>query len=95
MNRVFTAAVLALAAMQAASAQNFADMTKGVREVPTARLLRNTDSVPLTSKVPNPKVKPGLVDWHASVNDALLAARTTGKPVLLLNLLGNLDEGFC
>lgn len=97
MNRVLTAAILALAAMQAAFGQDRADMSKALREFPTARLLRTTDLLaPGTrSKVPNPKVKPGLVTWHGSFDEAVAAAKGSGKPVLLLNLLGNLDEEFC
>jgi hypothetical protein len=43
----------------------------------------------------NPKVKPGLVSWHPTMADACAAAKRTGKPVLLFQLMGNLDERFC
>jgi hypothetical protein len=43
----------------------------------------------------NPKVQPGLVGWHPTMAEACAAARRTGKPVLLFQLMGNLDERFC
>ena len=41
------------------------------------------------------RVQPGLVAWHADRAAALTAAKTSGKPVLLFQLLGRLDETFC
>jgi hypothetical protein len=41
------------------------------------------------------KVAPGLVRWHAGFEAACAAARVSGKPVLLFQLLGRLDEEFC
>lgn len=38
------------------------------------------------------KVKPGRVRWHPSFADACQAARQSGKPVLLFQLIGKLDE---
>jgi hypothetical protein len=43
----------------------------------------------------NPKVQPGLVHWHATFADACAAARKSGKPVLLFQMMGKLDEQFC
>jgi hypothetical protein len=40
-------------------------------------------------------VAPGLVPWHASFDEACAVARRSGKPVLLFQLLGRLDEEFC
>ena len=40
-------------------------------------------------------VKPGEVRWHGSFEKALAAAGVSGKPVMLFQLLGRLDEGFC
>ncbi len=37
----------------------------------------------------------GLVRWHASFGAAQAAARASGKPVLLFQLLGRLDDEFC
>ena len=43
----------------------------------------------------NPKVKPGKVAWHDNFEAACEAARSSGRPVLLFQLLGNLDDQFC
>ncbi len=43
----------------------------------------------------NPKVKPGLVNWHVSFADAQTASQKSGKPVLLLHMMGQLDRQFC
>ena len=37
----------------------------------------------------------GHVAWHPSYDDALAAAEQSGKPVLLFQLLGRLDEALC
>lgn len=41
------------------------------------------------------KVAPGLVRWHADFASACAAACTSGKPVLLFQLLGRLDDELC
>ena len=38
---------------------------------------------------------PGLVPWHASVDVARAAARESGKPVLVFQMLGRLDDAMC
>ena len=43
----------------------------------------------------NPKVAPGKILWHANFNAACAASRKSRKPVLLFQLLGNLDDRFC
>lgn len=43
----------------------------------------------------NPKVTPGLVQWKNDFEDACLASKRSGKPVLLFQVLGRLDERFC
>ncbi len=43
----------------------------------------------------NPRVKPGLVNWHASVADARAAAQRSGRPVLVFHMMGQLDRQFC
>jgi hypothetical protein len=43
----------------------------------------------------NPKVTPGLVHWTGDFEDACRAAQRSGKPVLLFQVLGRLDERFC
>ena len=37
----------------------------------------------------------GMVDWHPSFDEACEAAVESGKPVLLFQLFGRLDEEFC
>ena len=43
----------------------------------------------------NPRVKPGLVNWHATVADARAAAEKSGRPVLVFHMMGQLDRQFC
>jgi hypothetical protein len=43
----------------------------------------------------NPAVVPGLVRWHRDFATACRAAATSGKPVMLLHMLGRLDQQFC
>lgn len=35
------------------------------------------------------------IRWHASAEAARAAARASGKPVLVFQLLGNLDDDLC
>jgi hypothetical protein len=43
----------------------------------------------------NPKVQPGLVRWHADYAAACAAGKESGKPVLLFQMMGRLDQQFC
>jgi hypothetical protein len=43
----------------------------------------------------NPKVAPGKVRWHADLAAACRAAQKSGKPVLLFQMMGKLDDQFC
>lgn len=43
----------------------------------------------------NPRVQPGLVNWHGSVADARAAAARSGRPVLVFHMMGRLDRQFC
>src|SRR5712692_5694183 len=75
-----------------------ADITKTLRiEKPTGTILaHNTASVPASGKeFVNPKVQPGSVHWHPSLADACAAAKKSGKPVLLFQMMGKLDDQFC
>ncbi len=75
-----------------------ADITKTLRiEKPASAILaHNTAGVTATGKeFINPKVQPGGVRWHLSLADACAAAKKSGKPVLLFQMMGNLDEQFC
>jgi hypothetical protein len=52
-------------------------------------------SVADTKDAANPKVKPGDVKWHPSFAEACKAAEKSGKPVLLFQMMGKLDDQFC
>jgi hypothetical protein len=41
------------------------------------------------------KVLPGNVTWHASFAAACEASRKSGKPVLLFQMMGQLDDALC
>jgi hypothetical protein len=84
------AAALGLAAVAPAQ-------TKGLIERPTERVLAAATAGPAAAAdgFANPKVPPGKVRWHASFEDACRAARASGKPVLLFQMMGRLDEKFC
>ena len=71
--------------------------SKYVIEQPTKQLLakETASSPPAESAFVNPKVQPGLVTWHATFADACQAARRSGKPVLLFQMMGKLDDQFC
>ena len=40
-------------------------------------------------------VRPGWVSWHSDFDGALAASRVSGRPVLLFQLLGDLDRVHC
>ena len=50
---------------------------------------------PMPAPADNPKVQPGKVKWHANFADACAAAQKSGKPVLLFQMMGKLDDQFC
>jgi hypothetical protein len=71
-----------------------ADRTKKeVIEKPTEAVVAKASSS--AADTDNPKVEPGKVRWHATFADACAAAEKSHKPVLLFQLMGNLDERFC
>jgi len=43
----------------------------------------------------NPKVQPGLVRWHKTIEAAEAASKKSGKPVFVLQMLGRMDDHFC
>ncbi len=43
----------------------------------------------------NPRVAPGLVRWHSGFDAARAAARASGKPVFLFQMMGRRDQQFC
>jgi hypothetical protein len=74
-----------------------ADRTKMVRiEKPTRLIVaRNSAALPAAADPSNPKVEPGLVKWHPTLAAACEVSRQSGKPVLLLQMMGKLDDKFC
>jgi hypothetical protein len=75
------------------------DRPKNFIEGPTQRLLARQTSVETiraaNQRFVNPKVEAGKVRWHRTFADACAAARKSGKPVLLFQMMGKLDERFC
>jgi hypothetical protein len=73
------------------------DMGKGTIEIPTKRLLaeKSAAAPAKAAEFVNPKVQPGAVRWQPSFAAACEAARQSGKPVLLFQMMGKLDEQFC
>lgn len=75
-----------------------ADITKEVRiEKPTNTILaQQSGNIADHGKYfVNPKVQPGSVLWHPTLAAACEAARKSGKPVLLFQMMGKLDDQFC
>jgi len=70
------------------------DIGKTVHIEPPTKAIVATKSanVPIAD---NPKVQPGLVRWHKDFNEACAAAKKSGKPVLLFQMMGKLDDQFC
>jgi hypothetical protein len=72
------------------------DMPKYVVERPTKELLAaRSGAAAMAAASENPKVAPGRVSWHPTFAAACAASRASGKPVLLFQMMGNLDEQFC
>jgi hypothetical protein len=73
------------------------DIGKSVVERPTEQLIASaaTAANGPTSALVNPKVEPGKVKWHADFATARAASAKTGKPVLLFQMMGKLDDEFC
>jgi hypothetical protein len=74
------------------------DRPKYFIEMPAKRLLAkrtNAATLPSAEQFVNPKVEPGKVRWHKNFADACAAAKKSGKPVLLFQMMGKLDERFC
>lgn len=70
------------------------DPTKRVRiEGPATAVVRN--SGPTSPADSNPPIRPGKVQWHNTFAEATAAAKKSGKPVLLLHMMGKLDLQFC
>ncbi len=90
---LITPLVLASAVLVARAAE------EETHPVPDLRKSRVEAPVKAALSVESPRapgaVKPGDVKWHPSLAAAVETARNTGRPVLLFQLLGRLDEEFC
>ena len=85
---------LALAALLTSPAMS--DMPKYVVERSTKDVLAaHSGAAAMTIASANPKVAPGRVSWHPTFAAACAASLASGKPVLLFQMMGNLDEQFC
>jgi hypothetical protein len=74
------------------------DRGKYVVEAPAERLVAARTAPPAAAAdagFVNPKVQPGKVRWHADFDTACRAATRSGKPVLLFQMMGRLDQKFC
>jgi len=75
-----------------------ADLTTStvIEKTASTILAHNTAGAAATGRdFVNPKVQPGKVHWHASFESACKAAKKSGKPVLLFQMMGKLDDQFC
>lgn len=61
-------------------------------EPPTLAAVRGSATA---DKFVNPKVAPGKVSWHKDLAAACAASVKSGKPVLLFQMMGKLDDEFC
>jgi hypothetical protein len=91
----------------APESERVADPGKKVIELPVKKLLDSrkprredpanvvaTEAAEEADPDDNPRVRPGLVRWHANFDAACAASAESGKPVLLFQLLGRLDQRF-
>jgi hypothetical protein len=95
--RVVERPVKSLLGSQLAPAKKALVETKLVIENPLKDALAKAGdaTAPPAPEATNPKVEPGLVRWHPSFAAACQAASKSGKPVLLFQMMGNLDDRFC
>lgn len=72
------------------------DYTKKAIELTAKSLIAETAPAPRPAVIDaeNPWVEPGKVKWHKSFADARSAAELSGKPVLLFQMMGRLDQQF-
>jgi hypothetical protein len=73
------------------------DRTKRIVEAPSERLVAAATAAPAAAgdAFVNPRVSPGKVRWHPDFATACRAAAQSGKPVLLFQMMGRLDQKFC
>jgi hypothetical protein len=90
--------VLAGAAGAKASPQKSRPTDMAKMEIETATKVAVGNGVGAAAAAPafvNPKVAPGKVQWHESFAVACERSRKSGKPVLLFQMMGKLDDQFC
>jgi hypothetical protein len=91
--RLPLASALSVLALASAPFQELPrDLSKAFVE---RRIEDSLDTAALHAPGVSRKVAPGLVRWHADFEAACAAARSSGKPVLLFQLLGRLDDELC
>ena len=88
---VLAALALAAGAVSRADDGDSPDVAKTAAELPALRAAASSRSVADGTD----RVAPGRVSWHADRAAAERASRVSGKPVMVFQLLGNLDEEFC
>ena len=88
MKKLIALSCLTLVAPYAAAQEEIADLRKMRVEDPIKHGL-------LIVPEPVPVPVPVKIDWHADLDAAQLAAAKSGKPILLFQLLGKLDDEFC
>ena len=72
------------------------DRGKRLAEAPVENVLKAPSSAAIPGDAEhNPTVAAGAVKWHADLAAARAAAARSGRPVLLFQLLGQLDQEFC
>ena len=95
MNNLVLWTALACAALAQAQGER-ADASKSIAEIGIKEALKRSYGFGPGELPPlDDAVKAGDVAWHGSFEDALSAARVSGKPVLLFQLLGRLDDELC
>ena len=79
-----------------AAAKPRVDVGKRKIELPPKKLIAEAAPAPrpVLIDADNPWVEPGKVRWHESFEVAKKAAANTGKPVLLFQMMGRLDQQF-
>ncbi|MFT5433625.1 MAG: hypothetical protein ACI9OJ_004331 [Myxococcota bacterium] len=92
---LFLVTSLALIASSVASAQSPPpDAAKAVVEVPIKTNLQPPGPMAVPVPTLGETVLPGKVNWHADLGTAQRVSRASGKPILLFQLLGDLDTRF-
>jgi len=95
--RFFKVTIPLLAAGTLIAADTPVPVGKRVIEAPPKAVVAATAAVPVppAAAFDNPTVEAGKVKWHATLADAQAAAKKSGKPVLLFQMMGYLDKKFC